>query len=94
MHYDGTVRNAEGHVVQINYGSDGLDPTYMEGKDCPVDFNRVLQHVRAKYPYRDEVALDGQKIRKATRVFLDTNLTECSEFFRKQLRYNKHLLSS
>lgn len=32
VHYDGSVRNAEGDVVQINYGCDGLDPTYMEGK--------------------------------------------------------------
>lgn len=80
--------------MQINYGSDGLDPTYMEGKDCPVDFDRVLQHVRAKHPYRDEVALDGQKIRKATRVFLETNLTECSEFFRKQLWYYKFMFST
>lgn len=31
VHYDGSVRNAEGDVVQINYGCDGLDPTYMEG---------------------------------------------------------------
>lgn len=31
LHYDGTVRNAEGCVVQIAYGCDGLDPTYMEG---------------------------------------------------------------
>lgn len=33
LHYDGTVRNAEGCVVQIAYGSDGLDPTYMEGNN-------------------------------------------------------------
>lgn len=32
IHYDGSVRNAEGDVVQINYGCDGLDPTYMEGR--------------------------------------------------------------
>lgn len=85
MHYDGTVRNAEGHVVQISYGSDGLDPSYMEGKDCPVDFDRVLQHVRAKHPYRNEVVLDGANIRKATEVFLKTKLTKCSTFFRAQL---------
>lgn len=32
IHYDGSVRNAEGDIVQIVYGSDGLDPTYMEGR--------------------------------------------------------------
>lgn len=105
VHYDGSVRNAEGDIVQFIYGCDGLDPTYMEGKqcstviatyntiiviagnDCPVDFNRVLQHVRAKCPYRDEIALNGDQIRRATKAFLETGaLNECSEFFRNQLR--------
>lgn len=31
VHYDGSVRNAEGDIIQINYGCDSLDPTYMEG---------------------------------------------------------------
>ena len=31
MHYDKTVRNSEGTVVQFSYGSDGLDPACMEG---------------------------------------------------------------
>lgn len=32
LHYDMTVRNSVGDIVQILYGGDGLDPTYMEGK--------------------------------------------------------------
>jgi hypothetical protein len=32
VHYDGSVRNAEGDIVQVNYGCDSLDPTYMEGR--------------------------------------------------------------
>jgi DNA-directed RNA polymerase III subunit RPC1 len=32
LHYDMTVRNSIGDIVQICYGADGLDPTYMEGK--------------------------------------------------------------
>ena len=49
LHYDMTVRNAMGEVVEFRYGSDGLDPSYMEGKDRPVDLARVLADVRAKY---------------------------------------------
>ena len=45
-HYDLTVRNSEGYIVQFLYGGDGLDPAAMEGKDKPVDFSRVLHHVR------------------------------------------------
>ncbi|CAG9816329.1 unnamed protein product [Phaedon cochleariae] len=86
VHYDGSVRNAEGDVIQLIYGGDSLDPTYMEGKDCPVDFDRVLQDVRARYPYRNEVALSGEQIRKGTQAFLDTKaLEECSDDFKKQL---------
>jgi hypothetical protein len=33
LHYDMTVRNSIGDIVQICYGADGLDPTYMEGKE-------------------------------------------------------------
>ena len=45
-HYDFTVRNSEGYIVQFHYGGDGLDPAAMEGKDKPVDFTRVLHHIK------------------------------------------------
>ncbi|KAL3274960.1 hypothetical protein HHI36_019736 [Cryptolaemus montrouzieri] len=87
VHYDGSVRNAEGDIIQFNYGCDGLDPTYMEGKDCPVDFDRVLEHVKAKCPYRDEVALTSDQIKRATDAFLATDaLNGCSEDFKNQLK--------
>ena len=41
-----TVRNSSGDIVQFVYGGDGLDPTDMEGKDKPVDFVRVLRHIK------------------------------------------------
>ncbi|CAG9763359.1 unnamed protein product [Ceutorhynchus assimilis] len=86
VHYDKSVRNAEGDIVQLAYGCDGLDPTYMEGKDCPVDFERVLEHVKAKCPYRNEVSLNGHQITQATKALLETGaLDECSEDFRKEL---------
>ena len=31
LHYDLTVRNSVGDIVQYIYGGDALDPTYMEG---------------------------------------------------------------
>ena len=52
QHYDGTVRNSNNEVIQFKYGSDGLDPMMMEGKDKPVDFHRVLEHIQAASPYR------------------------------------------
>ena len=44
--YDLSVRNSVGDVVQFMYGGDGLDPTDMEGKDKPLDYNRVFSHVQ------------------------------------------------
>lgn len=33
VNYDMTVRNSNGDVIQFLYGGDGLDPTYMEGRN-------------------------------------------------------------
>ncbi len=38
-----------GDIVQFVYGGDGLDPTDMEGKDKPVDFQRVMKHIRVTW---------------------------------------------
>ena len=46
--YDLTVRNSEGFIVQFKYGGDGLDPAVMEGKDKPVEFQRVMEHVKVR----------------------------------------------
>jgi DNA-directed RNA polymerase III subunit RPC1 len=51
QHYDHTVRNSSNEVIQFVYGGDGLDPMMMEGKDKPVDFLRVLEHIKAVSPY-------------------------------------------
>lgn len=47
--YDLTVRNSEGYIVQFMYGGDGLDPAAMEGKDKPVEFSRVMQHIKVRW---------------------------------------------
>lgn len=43
LHYDYTVRNASGSVVQFCYGDDGMDPSGMEGKNGkPLNFERMF----------------------------------------------------
>ena len=45
-HYDMTVRNAAGGIVQFVYGDDGMDPVTMEGKGASaLDFDTVLGKV-------------------------------------------------
>jgi DNA-directed RNA polymerase III subunit RPC1 len=43
-HYDLSVRNSTGGVVQFRYGNDGLDPACLEGDGQPIDFQRTWNH--------------------------------------------------
>ncbi|EDQ84710.1 uncharacterized protein MONBRDRAFT_39165 [Monosiga brevicollis MX1] len=47
VHYDTTVRNSSGHMIQFCYGDDGLDPQGMETDDCAVDLEHLFVHVLA-----------------------------------------------
>ncbi|XP_048486238.1 DNA-directed RNA polymerase III subunit RPC1 [Plutella xylostella] len=86
LHYDMTVRNATGEVVEFKYGSDGLDPTYMEGKDRPVDLARVLQDIRARCNVRDEEALDGDAMMAAAEETLALDdFKACTDEFKKEI---------
>lgn len=43
IHYDSSVRNAGGCIVQFCYGDDGMDPAQMEGKSgAPLNFERLF----------------------------------------------------
>ncbi|KAI0786519.1 beta and beta-prime subunits of DNA dependent RNA-polymerase [Abortiporus biennis] len=46
-HYDSSVRNAVGGVVQFRYGDDGLDPACLEGDAQPVEYLRAWSHASA-----------------------------------------------
>ncbi|KAG8836223.1 hypothetical protein FRC17_008959 [Serendipita sp. 399] len=46
-HYDSSVRNSAGGVVQFMYGDDGLDPASLEGEGQPLDFSRSWSHAEA-----------------------------------------------
>lgn len=72
VHYDGSVRNAIGEIVEFTYGGDGLDPVYMEVKDKPVDLTRQLMHVRAKHPSREDDPVRGDQIKSVVEQILAT----------------------
>lgn len=46
-HYDFSVRNSVGGVVQFLYGDDGLDPAELEGNALPIDYQRTWEHALA-----------------------------------------------
>ncbi|EFX69638.1 hypothetical protein DAPPUDRAFT_62003, partial [Daphnia pulex] len=71
--YDSTVRNSAGEIIQFVYGGDGLDPTYMEAKDRPVDFHRGFEHVKAAFSFPDEEPLDDIELQQAFNTIMDTD---------------------
>merc|ERR1739848_517540 len=62
LQYDYTVRSSMNEVVQFIYGEDGLDPTDMEGKDKPLDINRIFQHCRNTNWCHSDASLTGSEI--------------------------------
>lgn len=60
-HYDGSVRNSNGEVVQLVYGDDGMDPAEIDSESAhskiPIDIYHLLQHSLASVPSRHEVSL-------------------------------------
>lgn len=85
--YDLTVRNSEGFIVQFKYGGDGLDPAAMEGKDKPVEFPRVLQHIKAKVPCKDEPPLSPSQLQfLCGKAFQSDTFQFCNEEFKRGMR--------
>ena len=87
--YDRTVRNSTGEIIQFVYGADGLDPTYMEAKDRPVDFPRALYHTKAIYPCPEEDPLDEESLKESLNCIMeDPKFKECGEDFKAELMYD------
>lgn len=85
VHYDGSVRNAIGEIVEFIYGGDGLDPVFMEVKDRPVDLARQLLHMRSMHPYRNQAPLAGSKVVEvAEKILASSDFGESRADFRKE----------
>ncbi|XP_050732253.1 DNA-directed RNA polymerase III subunit RPC1-like [Eriocheir sinensis] len=85
--YDMTVRNSTQDIIQFKYGGDGLDPSELEGTNGPIDFERVLDHVRAKNPSSEEDPLAGVEIMQlATKYLAEDAFRELSGEFREELK--------
>lgn len=82
-HYDLSVRNSEGAMVQFCYGADGLDPMTIEGDGVPVEFERNLKHIRVTTPIGDDDCLLPWEINILTEqeVSRDIWQTNCTPAF-------------
>lgn len=73
IQYDSSVRNAINEVVEFKYGADGLDPTFMESKNRPVDFARQWMHLRAMNPNREATIVKAADIINVSTKILDSD---------------------
>ncbi|KAK3090302.1 hypothetical protein FSP39_010768 [Pinctada imbricata] len=88
-HYDLTVRSSTNDIVQFTYGGDSLDPASMEGKDRPIDFQRVFDHVKAniRIDCHDEPSLSGPELDKMVYEKLETKTyNQLSQEFKGDLK--------
>lgn len=78
-HYDGSVRNSNGEVVQLIYGDDGLDPVEVDSEttrsNIPIDIEHLLQHSLATCPARNEISLTEA----AAQNLIDTTISNWSK---------------
>ncbi len=82
------VRTSTNDLVQFLYGGDSLDPAYMEGKNQPVDFRRVLAHSRANILRREEASLEAEELKKLVESVVDSkDFAECSDDYRIQIKH-------
>ncbi|KAG8185895.1 hypothetical protein JTE90_028895 [Oedothorax gibbosus] len=95
LHYDLSVRNSIGEVVQFVYGGDGLDPAQMEGPnakgkgdtpDDPVLFDRAMEHCRAKFPCRNEIPLSPEQFLSQSDDILIKDFSSTHENYRSRLK--------
>ncbi|CAO2831975.1 unnamed protein product [Amaranthus hypochondriacus] len=85
VHYDMTVRNSNGTVIQFFYGDDGMDPAQMEGAEgFPLDFDRLRSKIEATCPAGRDMKLPPLEIPEIINKKL-SNYSGCSDAFKKKL---------
>lgn len=80
VQYDGTVRLADGTIVQFLYGDDGLDPLSMEDRSYPIKLDRISNQLMEKN--RDTELLPPAKATELLHALLEP------EKNKPQLPYN------
>uniref|UniRef100_A0A8C5HWX7 DNA-directed RNA polymerase subunit n=1 Tax=Gouania willdenowi TaxID=441366 RepID=A0A8C5HWX7_GOUWI len=85
--YDLTVRSSTGDIIQFIYGGDGLDPAAMEGKDEPLEFKRVLDHIRAVYACPEEPTLSqNELVLTAEAIMKRVDFLCCRDSFLEEIK--------
>ncbi|VVB16666.1 unnamed protein product [Arabis nemorensis] len=90
VHYDNTVRNASGCILQFTYGDDGMDPALMEGKNgAPLNFDRLFLKIQATCPPRSHhryLSLEELSQKFEEEIVRHDTSRVCTDAFVKSLR--------
>lgn len=84
IHYDYSVRNSNGEIIQFDYGDDCIDPINIESSDMFVDLQYYWSHILAANRFPDEAPLTNPTELKE---LIDGILTKefISEFYREKI---------
>jgi len=82
IHYDNTVRNAKGSIIQYIYGEDGMDGCKIESQFIPlIEMNSI--EMEQKYNLTKNDKLNNYMISKAFKEVNANTYKRCSEYFNK-----------
>lgn len=85
IHYDYSVRNSDGEMIQFDYGDDRIDPINIEDSEMLVDFEYYWNHVRALNSHDSETAfLVGETMRHFVAEKM-ASITTISEFYKDKV---------
>ena len=93
-HYDGSVRNSRGEVIQFIYGDDSLDPCNMEDNNKPVNLDRMLDLTRVLKPCVDEGSLSSNELTERAVEIIDAWDSQVSDGFKAELKTYFNSLAS
>lgn len=84
--YDETVRTSTQHVIQFQYGDDGLDPMFMDDNNQPVSLKRLFTIVKENtkqtaYVIQEDMLLPSEIINAAAQIQHDCPVKGASTKF-------------
>lgn len=90
VHYDYSVRNSNGEMIQFEYGDDCIDPINIESSELFVDFAYYWTHVLASCKPTGDASLDRPlENGEVMRTLVDKSLAEnhtVSTFYKDKIR--------
>lgn len=69
VHYDYSVRNSNGEMIQFDYGDDCIDPINVEDGDLLVDFQYYWNHILSSNQFPTEKVISGTEVQKLLDTF-------------------------